>query len=75
MFDAEVYAITGALGIALRQVRAQNLDPAPRNLLKRIVIFTDAQTALKRCRHDAPGPGQCLAIRAQGLGVCTERDQ
>ena len=73
MFDAEIYAITGALSIVLKQVRAQSLDPALQNptrspkptRLKRIVIFTDAQMALKRCRHNTPGPGQCLAIRSR----------
>ena len=75
VFDAEVYAITGALEIALRQVRAQVLDPAPQNLLKRIVIFTDAQTAQLRlgqpgavdawfagwrcCAYCRPGEGRC----------------
>lgn len=75
VFDAELYAITGALAIALEKVRA--VDPTLPNddamspgsdkqmkQIRRIVIFTDAQTALKRCRHDAPRPKQCLAIRA-----------
>jgi ribonuclease HI len=53
VFDAELYAIYGALRGARRL-----LDTG--HAFRKVAVFSDAQAALMRLRTDNEGPGQCI---------------
>jgi hypothetical protein len=58
VFEAECYAILEAIGMAA--VRSDNQQ------IKKVTVFSDSTTAIKRVQHTRPGPGQSVAIKTVG---------
>lgn len=63
VFDAELYTIGEALEIVLRsgQGRYQAVRHRSEPMLKKVHIWADSQTAMRRLQHTALGPAQWLA--------------
>ena len=63
VFDAVVWVIGWALELLDNRVE-EGMD---------YMIFSDAQAAISRVRHDQMGPGQALAIRAISAAAAIRR--